>query len=210
MVSKRHILLIAFLICSTLAAEAQKLGGGLLAGMSLSTMQIAGNDSTRFRPGFTGGFRIAMIPTHSVFGLEAELVYTMCGYNAKKALDVDGNKISYGCKSHYLEMPILLNVYFRKWKDSDESEAKMVRLRVGPQIGFCITGSDLHKISGKTKKVEVTPWEKGSFNRFHYGITAAVAYWYVEVRYTYGISNVLKGTAPSHNHVISILFSDIW
>ena len=210
MMHKRHILLITMLVLSVLAAEAQKLGGGLLAGMSLSTMKMAGNDSTRFRPGFTGGFRIALIPTHSIFGVEAELVYTMCGYNAKKALDENDNKISYCAKSHYLEMPILLNVYMRKWKDSDESEAKMLRLRVGPEIGVCIAGSDIHRINGKTKKSEITPWERGSFNRFHYGITAAVAYWYVEVRYTYGISNVMKGTTPSHNHVISILFSDIW
>lgn len=210
MALKRHILLIAFLICSALAAEAQKLGGGLLAGMSLSTMQIAGNDSTRFKPGFTGGFRIALIPTHSVFGVEAEIVYSQGGYGSKRAIDSIGNKVSYGARSHYLEMPILLNVYMRKWKDTDESEAKMLRLRVGPEIGVCIAGSDLHNIKGKTKKQEITPWENGTFNRFHYGVTAAVAYWFIEVRYTYGISNVMKGTTPSHNHVISILFSDIW
>ena len=181
-----------------------------MAGMSLSTMSMADNDSTRFRPGFTGGFRIALIPTHSVFGLEAELVYSQCGFGAKSAIDSIGNKVSYGAKSHYLEMPVLLNVYMRKWKESDESEAKMLRLRVGPEIGFCISGSDIHKINGKTKKQEITPWERGSFNRFHYGVTAAVAYWFVEVRYTYGISNVMKGVKPSHNHVISVLFSDIW
>ena len=210
MVSKRHILLMAILLFSALAVEAQKLGGGLLAGMSLSTMKMAGNDSTRFRPGFTGGFRIALIPTHSVFGVEAEILYSQCGYGSKRAIDSLGNKVSYGAKSHYLEMPILLNVYMRKWKDTDESEAKMLRLRVGPEIGVCIAGSDLHNIKGKTKKQEITPWEKGSFYRFHYGVTAAVAYWFIEVRYTYGISNVMKGVKPSHNHVISILFSDIW
>lgn len=209
MVIRRYLLLV-LMIASTMVGMAQKLGGGLLAGMSLSTMKIADNDSTRFRPGFTGGFRIAMIPTHSIFGVEAELVYSQCGYGSKRAIDSLGNKVSYGGRSHYLEMPILLNIYMRKWKETDESEAKMLRLRVGPQIGFCIAGSDVHNIKGKTKIQESIPWERGSFNRFHYGITAAVAYWFVEVRYTCGFSNVLKGKNPSHNHVISILFSDIW
>ncbi len=206
---KRLMTVMAVMFLSSVS-HAQKLGGGIAAGINVSTMKMADNDSTRFRVGFTGGLRIAMIPTRSVFGLELGLMYSQYGYNAKMAIDSVGNKVMYGTKSHYIEMPLLLNIYMRKWKDTDGDESRMVRLRVGPQVGFCIGGNDVHKINGKTKKQELIPWEKDSFNRFHYGITAAVSYWFFEVRYTCGLSNVQKGVSPSKNHVISILFSDIW
>ena len=105
----------------------------------------------------------------------------------------------------------MFNFYLRKWTDDDEDESKLIRLRVGPQIGFCLQGDEVVNIKKTNKTVQnISPWEQGSFNRIDYGITAAVSYWYVEVRYTYGLSNVFKTGEKSTNHVISVTWSDIW
>lgn len=189
---------------------AQRFGGGLLIGPTLSTMQITGNDTTLFRPDLTGGVRIALIPEHSIIGAELDVVYSRQGMKTKKGLDESGNTFRYIERSHYINVPLLLNVYFRKWNEDDEDESKLVRLRVGPQIGFCIGGNEVLEVSGKKKQQYIVPWEPGSFNRIDYGLTAAVSYWFIEVRYTYGIANVFKEGAKSSNHVISFTWSDIW
>lgn len=173
-------------------------------------MQITGNDTTLFRPDLTGGVRIALIPEHSIIGAELDVVYSRQGMKTKKGLDESGNTFRYIERSHYINVPLLLNVYFRKWNEDDEDESKLVRLRVGPQIGFCIGGNEVLEVSGKKKQQYIVPWEPGTFNRIDYGLTAAVSYWFIEVRYTYGIANVFKEGAKSSNHVISVTWSDIW
>jgi hypothetical protein len=189
---------------------AQKLGGGLMVGPALSTMKISGNDSTSFRPDFTGGVRIALIPEHFIIGGEIDVIYSRQGTNSKKDLDESGNTIRYMEKSHYLNVPLLLNIYLRKWNEDDEDESMIPRLRIGPQIGFCIGGNEIMEVKGKKKQQYITPWELGSFNRIDYGFTAAISYWFVEVRYTYGMGNVFKESERSTNHVISVTWSDIW
>ena len=58
-----RLIIITLLLLAVLPlAKAQRFGGGLMLGPALSTMNISGNDSTRFRPDFTGGVRIALIP----------------------------------------------------------------------------------------------------------------------------------------------------
>jgi len=206
---RRLIILISLLIVG-LSSMAQKLGGGLMVGPALSTMKISGNDSTSFRPDFTGGVRIALIPEHFIIGGEIDVIYSRQGTNSKKDLDESGNTIRYMEKSHYLNVPLLLNIYLRKWNEDDEDESMIPRLRIGPQIGFCIGGNEIMEVKGKKKQQYITPWELGSFNRIDYGFTAAISYWFVEVRYTYGMGNVFKESERSTNHVISVTWSDIW
>lgn len=189
---------------------AQRIGGGLLVGSSLSTMQISGNDSTTFRADFTGGVRIALIPKRSIIGGEIDVVYSRQGMSSKKGLDLDGNTVRFKEKSHYINVPLLLNIYLRKWNEEDEDESMIPRLRIGPQIGFCIGGNDVMEVKGKKKQQYITPWEQGGFNRIDYGLTAAISYWFVEVRYTFGMANVFKEGEKSTNHVISVTWSDIW
>lgn len=189
---------------------AQKLGGGLLVGPALSTMKMSGNDSTTFRPDFTGGVRIALIPEHFIIGGEIDVIYSRQGTSSKKGLDESGNTIRYMEKSHYLNVPLLLNIYLRKWNEDDEDESMIPRLRIGPQIGFCIGGSEVMEVKGKKKQQYITPWELGSFNRIDYGFTVALSYWLIEVRYTYGMANVFKDGEKSANHVISVTWSDVW
>ena len=198
------------LLTVVFTATAQRFGGGLMLGPTFSTMSISGNDSTRFRPDFTGGVRIALIPTHSVFGAEIDVLYSRQGTSMKKGMDDKGNTIRYKERSQYINIPLLLTVYFRKWKEDEHDESRIPRLRIGPQVGFCIGGSEVLDVKGKKKQQYVTPWEKGSFNWLDYGFTAAVSYWYVEVRYTYGMGNVFKEGGKSTNHVISVTWSDIW
>ena len=207
---KRLIILISLLMIGLSSLMAQKLGGGLMVGPALSTMKISGNDSTSFRPDFTGGVRIALIPERFIIGGEIDVIYSRQGTNSKKGLDESGNTIRYMEKSHYLNVPLLLNIYLRKWNEDDEDESMIPRLRIGPQIGFCIGGNEVMEVKGKKKQQYITPWELGSFNRIDYGFTAAISYWFVEVRYTYGMGNVFKGIERSTNHVISVTWSDIW
>ena len=181
-----------------------------MVGAAFSTMQISGHDSTRFRPDFTGGVRIALIPEHSIIGAEVDVIYSRQGTSAKSGLDDKNNSIRYLEKSHYINVPLLLNIYLRKWNEDDEDESMIPRLRIGPQIGFCVGGNDIMEVSGKKKQQYITPWERGTFNRIDYGLTAALSYWFIEVRYTYGMGNVFKEGEKSTNHVISVTWSDIW
>ena len=207
---KRLIIFILLLIVGPSFLMAQKLGGGLILGPAFSTMSISGNDSTSFRTDFTGGVRIALIPEHSIIGAEIDVLYSRQGTSSKKGLDVNNNSIRYLEKSHYINVPLLLNIYLRKWNEDDEDESMIPRLRIGPQIGFCVGGNEVKEVKGKKKQQYITPWELGSFNRIDYGFTAAVSYWFVEVRYTFGMANVFKGIEKSTNHVISVTWSDIW
>ena len=207
---KRLVFLFLLLMVTLPSLYSQRFGGGLLLGPTFSTMSISGNDSTRFRPDFTGGVRIALIPTHSVIGAEIDVIYSRQGMKSRRGLDESENTVRYLEKSHYINVPLLLNVYFRKWNEDDEDESKIVRLRVGPQIGFCVGGNEVYEVKGKKKQQYITPWMPGSFNRIDYGITAAVSYWFVEVRYTFGMANVFKEGGKSANHVISVTWSDIW
>ena len=210
MKDKKLLILLLFWLIGTGSVMAQRLGGGLMLGPAFSTMSISGNDSTRFRTDFTGGLRIALIPERSIIGAEIDVIYSRQGMSSKKGLDESNNTIRYMEKSHYINVPLLLNIYLRKWNDDDEDESMIPRLRIGPQIGFCVGGNDIMEVKGKKKQQFITPWEPGSFNRIDYGVTAALSYWFVEVRYTFGMANVFKEGAKSTNHVISVTWSDIW
>lgn len=210
MKDKKLLILLLFWLIGTGSVMAQRLGGGLMLGPAFSTMSISGNDSTRFRTDFTGGVRIALIPERSIIGAEIDVIYSRQGMSSKKGLDESNNTIRYMEKSHYINVPLLLNIYLRKWNDDDEDESMIPRLRIGPQIGFCVGGNDIMEVKGKKKQQFITPWEPGSFNRIDYGVTAALSYWFVEVRYTFGMANVFKEGAKSTNHVISLTWSDIW
>ena len=211
MKDKKLLILFLLLLISTGSMKAQRIGGGLILGPVLSTMNISGNDSTLFRADFTGGVRIALIPEHSIFGAEIDVLYSRQGTSSKKGYDEVLNSVRYLQKSHYINVPLLLNIYLRKWNEDDEDESKIPRLRIGPQIGFCVGGNEVVNVQSKKKKQQIiTPWERGSFNRIDYGITAALSYWFIEVRYTYGMANVFKEGEKSTNHVISVTWSDIW
>ena len=210
MKDKKLLILLLFWLIGTGSVMAQRLGGGLMLGPAFSTMSISGNDSTRFRTDFTGGVRIALIPERSIIGAEIDVIYSRQGMSSKKGLDESNNTIRYMEKSHYINVPLLLNIYLRKWNDDDEDESMIPRLRIGPQIGFCVGGNDIMEVKGKKKQQFITPWEPGSFNRIDYGVTAALSYWFVEVRYTFGMANVFKEGDKSTNHVISVTWSDIW
>ena len=210
MKDKNLLILFLFWLIGTGSLMAQHIGGGLMLGPAFSTMNISGNDSTSFRTDFTGGVRIALIPKRSIIGAEIDVIYSRQGTSSKKGLDASNNRIRYLEKSHYINMPLLLNVYLRKWNEDDEDESMIPRLRIGPQIGFCVGGNEIREVKGKKKQRYITPWEPGSFNRIDYGLTAAVSYWFVEVRYTFGMANVFKGIEKSTNHVISVTWSDIW
>lgn len=207
---KRLIILFSFLVVGLSSLMAQRLGGGLMVGPVFSTMSLTDNDSTTFRTDFTGGVRIALIPKRFIIGAEIDVLYSRQGTSSKRGLDESENTIRYLEKSHYINVPLLLNIYLRKWNEDDEDESMIPRLRIGPQIGFCIGGNDVIDVKGKKRQQYITPWELGTFNRIDYGLTAAISYWYVEVRYTYGMANVFKEGEKSTNHVISVTWSDIW
>ena len=206
----KNIYLILLFLSFIASSFAQHLGGGLMLGPAFSTMKISGNDSTTFRTDFTGGVRIALIPERSIIGGEIDVIYSRQGTSSKKSLDESNNSIRYLEKSHYINVPLLLNIYLRKWNEDDEDESMIPRLRIGPQIGLCIGGKEVKEVKGRKKQQYITPWELGSFNRLDYGLTAALSYWFIEVRYTFGLANVFKENEKSTNHVISVTWSDIW
>ena len=182
-----------------------------MLGPTLSTMNITGIDSTRFRLDYCFGARVALIPKHLPIGAELDVVYSRQGTSTKSGTLENGNRVRLMEKSSYINIPLLLNFYMRRWKDDDDDESKLVRLRVGPQIGFCLKGDAVESVKDSRKTIQtIIPWPVNTFNRIDYGLTMAVSYWYVEVRYTYGLSNVFKEGEKSTNHVISVTWSDIW
>ena len=208
---RRALMMLGLLVGTVLSLQAQRIGGGLVLGPTFSTMSLAGVDSTRFRTDFCFGVRIALIPEHFVIGGEIDVIYSRQGTSMKQGVLENGNKVHWMEKSSYINIPLLLNIYHRRWREEDEDETRMVRLRMGPQIGFCLQGDEVESISEKRRTIQhITPWQLGSFNRIDYGLTVALSYWYVEVRYTYGLSNVFKEGEKSTNHVISVTWSDIW
>ena len=210
MKNKRPYILFIFMFLAAFSLYGQKLGGGLMLGPTISTMKMSLNDSTTFRPDLCAGVRIAFIPKRFILGAEMDVIYSRQGTSSKKGLDLAENTIRYKEQSHYINVPLLLNIYLRKWNEDDEDESKIPRLRIGPQIGFCIGGNEVKEVKGRRKTQYITPWEKGSFNRIEYGLTAALSYWFIEVRYTFGMANVFKEGEKSTNHVISLTWSDIW
>ena len=206
----RSLLILVVLLLGVIPLSAQRFGAGLLVGPNFSTMKMSNNDTTGFRTDFCGGVRFALIPKRFIIGGEIDVIYSRQGMRTKKWVDESGDAIRYLEKSHYINVPLLLNIYFRRWNEDDEDESMIPRLRIGPQIGFCIGGNDVKLVKNKLRRQYVTPWEKGSFNRIDYGITAALSYWFIEVRYTFGMANVFKDGEKSTNHVISVTWSDIW
>ena len=206
----KSLFILLVLILGALPMSAQKLGGGLILGPTFSTMKMSDIDTTTFRTDFTAGVRIALIPKRFVIGGEIDVLYSRQGMRTTKGIDEIGNTIRYLQKSHYINVPLLLNIYLRRWNEDDEDESMIPRLRIGPQIGFCIGGNEVMQVKGKKTQQFIMPWEPGSFNRIDYGFTAAISYWFIEVRYTYGMANVFKEGEKSTNHVISVTWSDIW
>ena len=208
---RRALFFLGLFFWSVLSMQAQRIGGGLILGPTLSTMSLSGVDSTRIRTDFCFGVRVALIPEHFIFGGEIDVIYSRQGTSMKQGVLENGKKVHWMEKSSYINIPLLLNVYHRRWREEDEDESRMIRLRMGPQIGFCLQGDEVESIKEKVKTIQhITPWALGSFNRIDYGLTVALSYWYVEVRYTYGLSNVFKEGEKSTNHVISVTWSDIW
>ena len=210
MMRKRLVFLGLFLVVGLSTAFAQRIGGGLMLGPTFSTMKMSLNDTTTFRPDFCAGVRIALIPKQFIIGAELDVIYSRQGMSTFRGLDADGNRIRNIAQSHYINVPLLLNIYLRKWNEDDEDESMIPRLRIGPQVGFCLGGNDAQILKGASTKRYITPWERGSFNRIDYGLTAAISYWFIEVRYTFGMANVFKGEGTAYNHVISVTWSDIW
>ena len=173
MKEKKLLILLLLWLIGTGSLMAQRLGGGLMLGPTFSTMSMSGNDSTRFRPDFTGGVRIALIPKHSIVGAEIDVLYSRQGTSSKKGLDANNNTIRYLEKSHYINVPLLLNIYFRKWNEDDEDESMIPRLRIGPQVGFCIGGNDVTDLKIKKKRQQyITSMGVGQFQPhrlWHYG-----------------------------------------
>ena len=210
-IMKKHFIILALLIISVSACFSQRIGGGLLIGPAFSTMKLSDIDTTRFRTDFCGGIRIALIPEHSIFGAEIDVIYSRQGMKTKSGINEDKNRFFYAEKSSYINVPVLLNVYMRKWNEDDESEAKMARLRIGPYVGYCFGGSDMMSVKEKSNtKQYLTLWDRDAYNRLDYGFTAAISYWFIEIRYSMGLNNVFKGDGVSTNHVISVTWSDVW
>ena len=209
--SKQHIILVFALLMAVPSLRAQRLGGGIIVGPTYSTMQMSSVDTAGFRFDMCGGLRFAIIPEHSVFGAEIDVIYSRQGMRTPQGINDEGKKFRYLEKSNYINVPLLLNVYFRRWNEDDEDESNFLRLRVGPQIGFCLGGNEVVSVKEKKQtKDYITHWEKGSYNWLDYGVTASISYWFFEVRYTMGMNNVFMGEGSSLNHVISVTWSDIW
>lgn len=208
---RRCFFILLLFVASICSIQAQTLGGGLIVGPTFSTMSISGVDSTRLKTDFCIGARVALIPKKSVIGVELDVIYSRQGTSMKQITENSGYRIHWLERSSYINIPLLLNIYLRKWNEDDEDESRLIRFRIGPQIGICLQGDEVKSTKMPLKTVQnIYPWKLGTFNRIDYGITAAISYWYVEVRYTYGISNVFKDKEKSTNHVISVTWSDIW
>lgn len=125
---KKVMLLIISLILVTIQGSAQ-FTAGLKAGLNISKIYYDNsflNDEINFEKGMNVGVFGNYFPNDK-FGIQAELLYSQQGYKDNTPLtDVGGIPISngYDFRSHYLNIPVLLNFY----------PIKRIYIEAGPQI----------------------------------------------------------------------------
>lgn len=137
MINRRHILILLLLPLSIICIAQPRLKrpeiyvgahAGVLASTMLFKPQIANIDIMQSPLTPNGGlvFRYA---GHKVCAIQAEINYMQRGWH--ESIPYNGATIDYTRQLHYIEVPLLMHLYFGK-------ERFRGFVNLGPQIGYCV------------------------------------------------------------------------
>ena len=140
-----------------------------------------------------GGF-VFRYSGHKCCAIQVELNYMQRGWAEKGTESSTGTAVAFARRLHYLEMPVLMHIYFGK---------NVVRgfFNLGPQIGYCIAEDGG---SGTPQTVQTHQYAAID-NRFDWGITGGIGMsfrtlhagsYMVEARFGYSFGTIF-GSALS-------------
>ena len=195
MVMKKMILsaaaVAALFAAGTTVVSAQEFTWGPKVGMNVSTMSHL---DAKAKVGFTGGV-FGELRTNDWFAVSAEALYSRQGVTDKYENPFLGVTVKERLKSHYLNVPVLANLYV----------TENLALKTGVQVGFCLGARTVEKADGVTSKY-------GSGSAFHtadVAIPVGVSYdlgpIVLDARYNFGVSHALKeGAWGARNNVFQL------
>jgi hypothetical protein len=201
----KKILTAGLLILSS-TTFSQTISIGPKVGATLTN--FGGVKNTSYKPGITAGaFLIYSRHEHTGFGLE--LLYSGEGSNHENTT-INGStsdKYEYNTRLHYLRIPMNANYFFRTAEDKMRP-----KISFGPNIGYLIaTKQNLTLTNTNAGNTIVTKTENKSltnYNRLDLGLSLGAGFNYkiksslwlnVDLRYNYGLLNILKNSAYGSN-----------
>ncbi|UOU97566.1 PorT family protein [Chryseobacterium daecheongense] len=187
----KKVLLGLALVAGSLAFAQTKtssspVGFGIKAGLNVST--ISGDDDSKAKAGFYGGF-FANIPVASSFSVQPEVLYNGVGAKADAGADDATLNLSYISVPVMFQYNALPNLY----------------LEAGPQFSFLIDS----KVKYQSVSADANDFIKG----FDFGIGIGAGYYFtpnigVTARYVAGVTDIAKETngiqAEGKNNVFQV------
>jgi hypothetical protein len=188
---KTKILVLALILGTVVAANAQKVSFGPKASLNLTLFwgETPAN-TNHIKPGVSTGFFFTY-STDAAIGFSGELLYSQKG-SRYELPGVGDNEVTGSYNLHYIEVPFDARFFL--------SKAGKVRphISVGPTMGILIAARD-----HENEPMEMTTNVSSKFNTFDLGahvgtgvnITVKKIWINPEVRYTMGFLNVNDGGA---------------
>ena len=199
---KKLLITIALAFCCVLYGNAQNFSFGVNAGFSLSTMSHDEDPIATqhpFQPSVTAGL-FGQYNINGMFGLSAELLYGLQGFNS----DMKSIKMKNTILTHNLKVPVLFNINLL-----DER----LNLQAGPQFGFLLMEQNIEKYyDPKVRNSAVV--SQDYYNLFNFGVTFGANIFLTEklfagIRFELGLTDNRidggGGNINSKNRVLSLM-----
>jgi len=193
-------LLVVLLIMAVSLAHAQKITGGLQAGMNLANLHGDGVEDSKFKLGFCGGGFVAF-GLGKVVVIQPELLYSQKG--AKWEEEILGETWRATYMLNYLEMPVLVKLTMPV-----QGKVKP-NLFMGPYFGITITNPrGKIEVDGMTMEEDLVGVKDTDFGVvFGGGIDFALSKGKIvfDVRYSLGLTTLDEEGYDVKNNVFSFL-----
>jgi hypothetical protein len=166
-------------------ASGQNLTAGVKAGVNFANVDITASDVTvtpEQRVGFIGGVFVGL-DINDKGGLIVEALFSQRGTRAK--FTEDGVTVTDSFDVDYIEFPVLGRVTLKA------SDAVRVHLFAGPSFAFKVNDSEKVELNGVDVTAMFPRTELKSFDTgLTFGGTLDIRRVLIDVRYTYGLTNI--------------------
>ena len=199
---KKLTLLLGLFLAFLIQAQAQKIGGGIKAGVNTTTwggdavqsfseaLNSTGSLKTKLKTGYhVGGF--LNIPVSPSFSLEPGLYYSTKGMTVEQTFNTNSFlkvRADITNESHYLDLPVLAKVEL----------GRGFQLVAGPQVSYLVA----NKVRGEAGILGFSleqdfDWNTG-LREFDFGLTGGLGYQFVNgvllnVVYDHGLTSLDAG-----------------
>jgi long-subunit fatty acid transport protein len=197
----KKIILSAVAVLAFGFTNAQDVKFGLKTGLNISniTGDIEGSSS---KAGiFLGG--VAEIKISDKFSFQPELLYSSVGNkNVVYDYDYEGDKLEGKINLSYLNIPLMAKLYV----------ADKFSLEAGPQLGFLLSAKAKGTYTYEGDSESGTEDIKDGYNGVDFGFNFGTSYDFTDnisagVRYTVGLSNILKDSGDFKQQNSNIAFA---